>query len=72
MKRYVRNYLFAEPSFIEGMSRAHDLGAMLQVYNYSDSVQGADFKALANDWRAVGDDISSVMKKYDRIVKIAS
>lgn len=71
MKRYVRNYLFAEPSFAEGLSRILDLGATLQVYNDSDSIDEADLKALSNDWQAVGSDILSAIKKYDGTIKIA-
>lgn len=65
MKRlYVFNMLFAEPSFVEGMSRVLDLGATLQDYNFSDTEKEADVKALKNDWRAVGDDLKLSISNY--------
>ena len=65
MKKYVRNHLFAEPSFAEGIGRILDIGATLQVYNVSDSENDPDTKALANDWFAVGDDFRTSIEKYE-------
>ncbi|MEK7565051.1 MAG: hypothetical protein AAB394_03815 [Patescibacteria group bacterium] len=65
MKRlYIFNRLFAEPSFIEGMSRVLDLGGTLQEYNDSNTEQKADTEALKNDWRAVGDDLRFSISNY--------
>ena len=58
--------LFATPSFWEGMSRVLDLAGNMQVYNSSPTEAEADYKALLSDWEAVGEDISSVIKKYER------
>lgn len=66
MKNYVKNYLFAEPSIIEGMARIVDLGGTLQIYNYSDSTENADIKALSNDWYAVGSDIRQSINLYEK------
>lgn len=66
MKRYVKNYLFAEPSYIEGMARILDLASTQQVYNTSESDCEADLKALSNDWLAVGDDLRTAITKYER------
>ena len=51
------SFLYAQPSFLEGVGRILDLGNNLQMYNYSESGQEADARALRADWRAVGDDL---------------
>ena len=66
---YVRNRLFAEPSFVEGMARVLDIGATLQVYNTSLTGREADVKALKNDWRAVGDDLKAAIEHEQQIVR---
>lgn len=51
------SFLFARPSFVEGVARLLDFADTLDDYNYSPSPEAADFYAFANDWRAVGEDI---------------
>ncbi len=55
------DFLFARPSFVEGMGRALDLGDTLTEYNRSPSGVQADWYALFADWRAVGQDLLSVI-----------
>lgn len=56
------NYtLFAEPSFIEGMSRVLDLGGTLNQYNTSVSGEIADIEAIRLDWEMVGNDIQAAI-----------
>jgi len=62
-------YLFARPSFIEGVARIFDFSGSLNVYNESETPAEADKRALANDWRAVGDDIRAAMKALDSELK---
>ena len=50
-------FLFARPSFLEGLARALDIGATLDLYNASVTSKQADSLALRADWRAVGQDI---------------
>ncbi len=50
-------FLFADPSFAEGMARVLDLAGRLNTYNSSQTEKQADFWALYADWRAVGQDI---------------
>ncbi|MCK5416665.1 hypothetical protein KAI92_04525 [Candidatus Parcubacteria bacterium] len=57
-------FLFARPSFIEGVSRVMDLGGTMQVYNNSKTENEADFKALKKDWEIVGKDIFDAINKY--------
>lgn len=56
-RQYISHRLFAEPSFIGGMASLLDLGNTLREYNASATGEEADFKALQNDWRVVGDDM---------------
>ncbi len=50
-------FLFADPSFTEGMARVLDLRGVLNLYNNSQTADQADFWAIYADWRAVGRDI---------------
>lgn len=59
-------FLFARPSFIEGVARVMDIGATMQVYNDSKTEKEADLKALKKDWEAVGEDILSAIEKYEQ------
>jgi hypothetical protein len=54
-------FLFARPSFIEGLARALDLGGTLNDYNYLPTTQLADNYALLKDWMIVGDDMRRVI-----------
>jgi hypothetical protein len=47
------DYLFARPSFLEGMGRNFDLFGTLQQYNYAKTGAEADQMALSADWAAV-------------------
>jgi len=57
-------FLFARPSFIEGVARVVDLGGTLQIYNGSITPKEADARALVADWLAVGEDIHAAMSEY--------
>ena len=56
--------LFAKPSFWEGMARIVDIVGSLNEYNYSNSTEEADYRAISSDWEWVGWDIRSAMKKF--------
>lgn len=60
-------FLFARPSFIEGVARLVDPGNTLQVYNTSLSAEQADALALAADWQAIGNDLRKVMLEYEEL-----
>lgn len=47
--------LFANPSLVEGISRAFDILGNQDVYNEDITPQDADTKALFSDWASVGD-----------------
>ena len=56
-------FLFAQPSFLEGVARILDFGNTLNVYNESSSTAEADARALSADFCAVGDDIRLAMEQ---------
>ena len=56
-------FLFARPSFTEGIARALDMGGTLQEYNSSVSPEQADALALGADWRVVGEDLLRAMEQ---------
>ena len=51
------DFLFARPSFLEGVSRVLDFGGTLNEYNESLSPQQADTIALRMDWEVIGHDL---------------
>ncbi len=51
------DFLFARPSFGEGMARTIDIFGVLQEYNRSVNEEQADSWAIFNDFKAVGNDI---------------
>jgi len=63
------DYLFAQPSFLAGMSRALDLGGTFDDYNTSDTPRQADERALRSDWNAVGQDLRDAMSAADAEVR---
>lgn len=50
-------FLFAHPSFFEGLGRVVDFGGFLNEYNYSPSPEQADQFAMWADWTAVGNEL---------------
>jgi hypothetical protein len=57
-------YLFAEPSFMEGMARLMDFGGTFQEYNCALNEDQADQIATAADWNAVGNELKQAMDTY--------
>ena len=51
MEDMYTDFLYARPSFLEGMARIADMGGTLNEYNASDD---PDTVALMMDWLAVG------------------
>lgn len=60
------SYLFARPSFAEGVGRIVDFGGTLTAYNVSSSAEEADAVAIYTDWRAVGHELRAAIKKQRR------
>jgi hypothetical protein len=60
MKRY-SDFLFARPSFLEGVARVLDLGSTLERRRKYATPEEADWAAIASDWRVVGDDLRAAI-----------
>ncbi len=57
-------FLFARPSFWEGMGRVLDLGGTMTEFNSSLSEEMADGMALRADWKAIGRDLLAAMEEF--------
>jgi hypothetical protein len=58
------DFLYARPSFLEGMARIVDFLGLLQGYNASLTAEAADIRAVLADWDAVGDDFRLALEEY--------
>ena len=56
--------LFADPSFVEGISRIFDLLGNQDIYNEDLSPAEADTKALLSDWASVGDSLILATEEF--------
>lgn len=65
-------FLFAEPSFVDGMARIFDFAGSLQLYNESKTPAVADRIALTMDWLGVGGDIRSSLDVYEQEEKVST
>ncbi len=59
------DFLFARPSFVEGMARMWDFTNGLSTYNYSANPREADALAIRSDWESVGDSLWWAMGRYE-------
>ena len=57
------DYLFAQPSFLEGVARNMDIFGTLEVYNTSKSAKGADCRAQKEDIAALRNDMRIAASK---------
>ena len=57
------DYLFAQPSFLEGVARNLDLLGTLEVYNTANSAEDADRRAQREDVSALHNDMQRAMNK---------
>ena len=58
------DFLYARPSFVEGIARSFDFGDALTEYNQSVSGEQADNIALAMDWQAIGEDMRRAVSSF--------
>lgn len=61
-------YLFARPSFLEGVARTLDITGGFDSYNESPNGKIADSQAIMNDWKMVGMDIQVGLSEYGKEV----
>lgn len=57
------DFLFARPSFLEGVGRIVDISGSLNTYNESRSNEDADARAIRQDWEAVGHDVGVALEQ---------
>lgn len=57
LESYRSTFLFASPSWKEGVGRLVDFANTLTEYNRTPPPEDPDARALAQDWLAVGDDL---------------
>lgn len=62
------SFLFAQPSFLEGIARIFDFSNSLPEYNFSDLVIEADSWAITNDWMSVYEDVDSSFKIISKLI----
>jgi len=61
-KAKITSFLYARPSFLEGVGRVVDFGNALQKYNTSSSSARADERSIRSDWASVGSDMCQVLE----------
>jgi hypothetical protein len=64
------DFLFARPSFAEGMARILDLYGIMHEYNKSKTPEEADAWALYKDFKAVGIDLTEAMQKFEQLSNV--
>lgn len=62
------DFLFAQDSFLAGIGRSLDIGGVFDQYNDSATMNEADRRATAADWRAVGQDIQSAIDTFSKSI----
>lgn len=62
-------FLFALPSFFEGVARLMDFSNTLNQYNGSTTPEIADNIAIFHDWLAVGNDLRKSMKDFELLIE---
>lgn len=55
------DFLFARPSFVEGVARMADVGNALNTYNTSRTGELADARAMYRDWQALAHDLRTAL-----------
>lgn len=63
-------YLYANPSFLEGVARLMDISGSLSEYNIARTPEEADMLALWADWQVVGDDLRQATFSYPELNKL--
>lgn len=61
-KKFVTDFLFSTPTFLSGAATVISLNGNFYRFNVSKSEIEADNKALENDFRMIGQDISAVIE----------
>ena len=59
------DFLYARPSFMEGLARIMDFGNTLNEYNTSPADEEADFTAICVDWYRIGQDLHDAIGQFE-------
>ena len=72
VKKYRTAFLFANPAFLTGVGSVLNIAGRHFTFNYSDSDNEADSRALESDWSIIGQDIQNAAHKLNqKIVELA-
>ena len=63
------DFLVAKPSFLTGMARSIDLFGQLTDYNYSETQEKADIRALMQDAHVISKDMRTAMRELEESIK---
>jgi hypothetical protein len=63
IKKYKTNFLVPNTSFLIGMGSIMNIQGNYFDFNYSDTLEEADSKAIENDWGVVGNDLRRAINK---------
>jgi hypothetical protein len=69
---FCTDFLYARPSFFEGVARLFDFGNTLNTYNESLSGEYADAWAMWADWGMTGQDIQGAITAYEEAGSVRS
>jgi len=70
IRKYKTNRLFYKPSVLDGFGSIINVAGNYFVFNYSNSGEEADQKAIESDWGVVGDDIrKAVLESKSKILQ---
>lgn len=59
------DFLFARPSFLEGVARIFDFGGTLNEYNGPFTGPDADAAAIWSDWATIGQDMRAAIGAFE-------
>lgn len=62
------DFLFVQPSFLNGMARTLDIYATLTEYNKRTTEEEADARAFAKDAQAIREDMSKAFAEFEEEV----
>jgi len=62
-------FLYARPSFLDGLARSFDFGGTLNEYNESLTPKQADFLALRADWLTIAGDLRNAIEEVDVLAR---
>ncbi|MCX6233912.1 MAG: hypothetical protein NT175_04195 [Bacteroidetes bacterium] len=60
-ERFRTDFLFPAPSFFKGLASIFNVPGNYYDFNYSQSNEEADYKALKTDWSIIGQDIRNAV-----------